>query len=69
MGSNGANIKSLNQDLLSNLEIPLPSLSEQKEIVGKLGEIEKEIASLKTICAGAATRKEDVLRRELIDKT
>ena len=66
-GSNGANIKSLNQDLLSNLEIPLPSLSEQKDIVDKIGAIEAKIASLKMICDGAAARKEAVLRRELIE--
>lgn len=46
-GSNGANIKSLNQDLLSNLEIPLPPLSEQKKVVAQIGTIESEIASLK----------------------
>ena len=66
-GSNGANIKSLNQDLLSNLEIPLPSLSEQKEIVSKIGAIESKIASLKLICEGASVRKEAVLHRELIE--
>ncbi len=65
-GSNGANIKSLNQDLLSNLEIPLPSLSEQKDIVSKIGAIESKIASLKLICEGASARKEAVLHRELI---
>ena len=66
-GSNGANIKSLNQDLLSNLEIPLPSITEQKDIVDKIGTIEAKIASLKMICGGAATRKEAVLHRELIE--
>lgn len=66
-GSNGANIKSLNQDLLSNLEIPLPSLSEQKKVVDKIGAIENKIATLKTICNGAATRKKAVLHRELIE--
>jgi len=66
-GSNGANIKSLNQDLLSNLEIPLPSLSEQKNIVEKIGAIESKIASLKLICEGASARKEAVLHRELIE--
>ena len=66
-GSNGANIKSLNQDLLSNLEIPLPSLSEQKEIVSKIGAIESKIASLKLICEGVSARKEAVLHRELIE--
>lgn len=66
-GSNGANIKSLNQDLLSNLEIPLPSLSEQKKVVDIIGTIESEIASLKTICDEASARKKAVLHRELIE--
>lgn len=66
-GSNGANIKSLNQDMLTNLEIPLPSMSEQKNIVKRIREIEDGITSLKEVCDGAAVRKEAVLRRELID--
>lgn len=66
-GSNGANIKSLNQDLLSNLEIPLPPLSEQKKVVAQIGTIESEIASLKTICNRASARKKAVLHRELIE--
>ncbi|MBP5420869.1 MAG: restriction endonuclease subunit S, partial [Paludibacteraceae bacterium] len=67
MGSNGANIKSLNQDLLSNLEIPLPPLSEQKKIIDKIGAIESEIASLKIICDEAFARKKAILHRELIE--
>ena len=66
-GSNGANIKSLNQDLLSNLDILIPPLSEQKNTVSGIKRIEKEIASLKIICDGAADRKKAVLRRELIE--
>lgn len=66
-GSNGANIKSLNQDLLSNLEIPLPPLSEQKKVVAQIGTIESEIASLKTICNEVSARKKAVLHRELIE--
>lgn len=66
-GGNGANIKSLNQDLLSNLEIPLPTLSEQKKVIAKIGTIEDEIASLKIICDEAPARKKAVLHRELID--
>ena len=66
-GSNGANIKSLNQDLLSNLEIPLPPLSEQKKVIAQIGTIESEIASLKTICNEVSARKKAVLHRELIE--
>ena len=66
-GSNGANIKSLNQDLLSNLVIQLPPLSEQKIVVAKIEAIEDEIASLKTICDEASARKRAVLHRDLIE--
>lgn len=66
-GSNGANIKSLNQDLLSNLEISIPPLLEQKNIINKIGTIESQIASLKAICEEAAARKKAVLYRELIE--
>ena len=66
-GSNGANIKSLNQDLLSNLEIQLPPLLEQKKVLDKIGAIESEIASLKVICDEASARKEAVIQRELIE--
>ncbi len=68
-GSNGANIKSLNQDLLSNLEIQLPPLSEQKIVIDKIGAIESEIASLKIICDEAPARKKAVLYRELIENS
>lgn len=66
-GSNGTNIKSLNQDLLSNLEITLPPLSEQKKVIDKIGSIESEIASLKTICDEASARKKAVLHQVLIE--
>ena len=67
IGSNGANIKSLNQDLLSNLEISLPPLSEQKNVINKIGAIESQIASLKAICDEAADRKKVILHRDLIE--
>ncbi len=67
IGSNGANIKSLNQDLLSNLEIPIPPLSEQKNIIDKIRKIEDETVSLKAICDEASARKKAVLQRELIE--
>lgn len=66
-GSNGANIKSLNQDLLSNLEITLLPLSEQKNIINKIRIIESQIASLTAICDEAVDRKKAVLHRELIE--
>lgn len=65
--SHGSVRPNLNADDIANYEIPLPSLSEQKDIVSKIGAIESKIASLKLICEGASARKEAVLHRELIE--
>lgn len=65
--SHGSVRPNLNANDIANYEIPLPSLSEQKEIVSKIGAIEAKIASLKRICDGASARKEAVLYRELIE--
>ena len=65
--SHGSVRPNLNANDIANYEIPLPSLSEQKDIVSKIGVIESKIASLKLICEGASARKETVLHRELIE--
>ena len=65
--SHGSVRPNLNANDIANYEIPLPSLSEQKNIVEKIGAIESKIASLKLICEGASARKEAVLHRELIE--
>lgn len=65
--SHGSVRPNLNANDIANYEIPLPSLSEQKDIVSKIGAIESKIASLKLICEGASARKEAVLHRELIE--
>jgi type I restriction enzyme M protein len=44
--SGGSNIKSLNQTLLSSLNIPLPPLSDQQKIIAQIEEIENEILNL-----------------------
>ena len=65
--SHGSVRPNLNANDIANYEIPLPSLSEQKDIVEKIGAIESKIATLKMICDGALARKEAVLHRELIE--
>lgn len=65
--SHGSVRPNLNANDIANYEIPLPSLSEQKNIVEKIGAIESKIATLKMICDGASARKEAVLHRELIE--
>jgi restriction endonuclease S subunit len=44
--SGGSNIKSLNQTLLSSLNIPLPPLSDQQKIVAQIERVENEILNL-----------------------
>ena len=65
--SHGSVRPNLNANDIANYEIPLPSLSEQKDIVDKIRTIEAKIASLKRICDGASARKEAVLHQELIE--
>ena len=65
--SHGSVRPNLNANDIANYEIPLPSLSEQKDIVSKIGVIESKISSLKLICEEASARKEAVLHRELIE--
>lgn len=46
-GNNGTNISNLNQKILSNLEIPIPSLAEQTAIVSRLDALSAKISDLK----------------------
>lgn len=60
-GSNGSNIKSLNQTLLSNVEIFIPSMKKQMEILAELSVIEK-IVEKRTI----VERKKEIIEKELM---
>ncbi len=64
-GSNGANIKSLNQTLLSNVEIMIPPINEQKDILINLAEIEKKIKNAKNKISTAFDRKKKVIENEI----
>ena len=48
-----------------NLEIPVPSLTEQEKIVAEVSGYEVEIAKAKAVMAGCADRKKAVLERWL----
>lgn len=65
--SHGSVRPNLNANDITNYEIQLPPLAEQKTIVSKIQAIEDEIASLKAICDEAPARKKVVLHRELIE--
>lgn len=61
----GSNIKSLNQTQLSNIKIPLPSLSEQQKIVFEIEKIEAKIKTLEAEIAEIPKLKEAVLKKYL----
>ena len=63
--SSGSNIKSLNQTLLSNIKIQLPSLSEQQKIVSEIEKIEAKIKVLETEIAEIPKQKEAILQKYL----
>lgn len=63
--SKGSNIKSLNQTLLSNIKIPLPSLSEQQKTVSEIEKIEEKIKVLEKEITLIPQQKEAVLKKYL----
>ncbi len=63
--SGGSNIKSLNQTLLSSIQIPLPTLAEQQKIVSQTTEIENKIAALENEIAAIPQQKESILKKYL----
>lgn len=67
IGSNGSNIKSLNQTLLSNVEIPIPSIKKQKDILADLSEIETKIVEARKIIETAEERKKEIIEKILMD--
>lgn len=66
-GGGGANISNLNQKALANLQVPLPSLATQNEIVAKQDEMESAmrdlVASINRKLLALAELKQSLLRR------
>jgi type I restriction enzyme M protein len=58
----GANIKSVNQTMLSAIDVPLPPVEVQKEIVKKTEKLEKEIAQIEIKLARMDVQKEQILK-------
>ena len=63
--SKGSNIKSLNQELLSSVKIPLPSIEDQTKIVAEIEKIEKKISDLEKQIELIPKQKEKVLKKYL----
>lgn len=61
----GANIKSVNQTMLSSISIPLPDMDEQFKIMDKAENLEREIAKIKKELANLEKEKEKIIRSYL----
>ncbi len=54
-----------NMSLIKNLEIPLPSITEQKKLISIIDKIEKEIDKIELSLENVQTEKEKILKRHL----
>lgn len=61
----GANIKSVNQTMLSSISIPLPDINEQLEIMGKAEKLEQEILAIKRSLESVDNEKQQILKEHL----
>lgn len=61
----GSNIKSVNQGMLSSIEIPLPEMKVQAQIIEKAQELENEMSIIEADISNAEVEKGEVLRKYL----
>jgi type I restriction enzyme M protein len=61
----GSNIKSVNQTMLSTIDVPLPPIEIQKDIIKKAEKHETEIAQIEAELATMDEQKERILRKYL----
>lgn len=62
----GANIKSVNQTMLSSISVPLPPIKEQLKIMDQAEKLEKEIALIEKQLSTIDQEKEQVLTQYLV---
>ena len=62
----GANIKSVNQTMLSSISVPLPPIEEQLRIMDQAEKLEKEIALIEKQLSTIDQEKEQVLTKYLV---
>ena len=63
--NNWAIFESINREQVWNIEIILPKLEDQKEIIKEVGKFEKEIERAQKIVDTCFSRKKDVLNKYL----
>ncbi|MEZ7278963.1 N-6 DNA methylase [Pseudoalteromonas sp. 68 DY56-GL68] len=62
----GANIKSVNQTMLSDINVPLPPIDIQKSIIEKAESLEKAIAKIESDLDTIDQQKEQILKNHLM---
>jgi type I restriction enzyme M protein len=62
----GANIKSLNQTMLSAISVPIPPIEEQLKIINRAEDLEKEIALIETELSAIDKEKKQVLTKYIV---
>ena len=62
----GANIKSVNQTMLSSISVPIPPIEEQLKIINKAEKLEKEIALIERELSTIDQEKERILTKYLV---
>lgn len=63
--SKGANIKSVNQTMLSAITVPVPDIKDQLTILEKVGKLEAEIKAIETELANIDDEKKQILKKYL----
>lgn len=58
-------INQLTQKMLMNLEIPIPDITTQQQIISKIKELEKQIAEAQTIIDNSKQQKQEILDKYL----
>ena len=61
----GLTMPNLNQTILNNLELSVPSIAEQKRVIAKISNLEDKIAQAKQIMAACPQKKQAVLDKWL----
>lgn len=61
----GSNIKSVNQTMLSAIDVPLPPIEVQREIIAKAEKLEMKIAKIENELAAMDEQKEQILKKHL----
>ena len=63
--SKSVNQANINATVMRNINVPVPSIPEQKKFVAKIDALEKQIADAQAVIDGATARKQSILQQYL----